>query len=87
MYRFSSLLDRDKNAVPQTIDVSMLSEIDRIIEYANECLADVAHTYSSPRIVIDKNMCILRGGKAMEYIRLQKETAAAVAASLTNAFV
>ena len=87
MYRFSSLLDRDKNAVPQTIDISMLSEIDRIIEYANECLADVAHTYSSPRIVIDNNMCILRGGKAMEYIRLQKETSAAVAASLTNAFV
>lgn len=87
MFRFSSLLDRDKNAVPQIIDVSMLSEIDRIIEYANECLADVAHTYSSPRIVIDNNMCILRGGRAMEYIRLQKETAAAVAASLTNAFV
>lgn len=85
MFRFSSMLDRDKNAVSRTIDVSILSEIDRIIEYANECLADVAHTYSSPRIAIDNDMRILRSSKALEYIRLQKEKAAA--ATMTNAFI
>jgi hypothetical protein len=67
----------------------MLNEIDRIVDYANECLADVAYTYSSPKIVIDSDMRILRGTKALEYIRVKKESieTATAAAALTNAFV
>jgi hypothetical protein len=64
----------------------MLDEIDRIIDYANECLIDVAYTYSSPKIVIDNDMRILRGTKALEYIKVKKESIE-TAAALTNAFV
>ena len=90
LFRFANLLDRDKHTKPERIDDSMLNEIDRIIEYANECLLDVCYTYSSPKIVIDKDMRILRGTKALEYIKAQREAAEAAKVDtelLTNAFV
>jgi hypothetical protein len=85
LFRFSNQLDRDKNTRPDRIDDSMLNEIDRIVDYANECLADVAYTYSSPKLVIDSEMRILRGTKALEYIRVKKESIET--AALTNSFV
>ena len=80
IYRFSSLLDRDKHTRPERIDESILDEINRIVEYANECLADVAYTYSSPKIVIDNEVCVLRGSRAIEYINKQREESASLAA-------
>ena len=95
MFRFSSLLDRDKHTKPERIDESILDEITRIVEYTNECLADVSHTYSSPKIVIDNEVAILRGPRALEYIHKKREEAAALAVlveaaqetPLTNSFV
>jgi hypothetical protein len=87
LFRFSHQLDRDKNTRPDKIDDSILDEIYLIVDYANECLADVAYTYSSPKIVIDNDMRILRGTKALEYIRVKKESIEIAAAALTNAFV
>lgn len=88
LFRFSHQLDKDKNTRPDKIDDSILDEIYLIVDYANECLADVAYTYSSPKIVIDNDMRILRGTKALEYIRVKKESIEiAAAAALTNAFV
>jgi hypothetical protein len=49
LFRFSNQLDRDKNTRPDRIDDSMLNEIDRIVDYANECLSDV------PERWIEKN--------------------------------
>jgi hypothetical protein len=85
LFRFSNQLERDKNTRVDIIDESMLDEINQIVDYANECLADVAYTYSSPKIVIDTEMRILRGTKALEYIRVKKDSIEA--AVLTNAFV
>jgi transcription initiation factor TFIIIB Brf1 subunit/transcription initiation factor TFIIB len=79
MIRFANQLD---------INTDMFVEIHRIVDYANECLADVAYTYSSPKIVIDNDMRILRGAKAIEYIKVKKESIeTTAAAALTNSFV
>ena len=85
IYRFSSMLDRDKHTRPERIDESILDEINRIVEYANECLADVAYTYSSPKIVIDNEVCVLRGSRAVEYINKQREESASLVALVTAA--
>ena len=37
-------------------DVSHLSEIDKIREYANECLLDVSKTYSSRQLLVNDNL-------------------------------
>lgn len=73
LYRFYDDLNNRKSEVPienrPDIDISMLSEIDRIVEYANECLADISHTYSCSRYVIEQNLRLLKGNSALDYIR------------------
>ena len=85
LFRFAEKLEREKDTKPEMIDDSMLNEINKIVEYANECLIDVSYTYSSPKIVIDNEVRIIRGVRALEYIKKQKEET--VAETLTNSFV
>jgi len=85
LFRFAEKLEREKDTKPELIDDSMLNEINKIVEYANECLIDVSYTYSSPKIVIDNEVRIIRGVRALEYIKKQKEEI--VAETLTNSFV
>ena len=93
MFRFAEKLEREKDTNMEKIDDSILNEITKIVEYANECLLDVAHTYSSPKIVIENDLRILRGSRALDYIKKQREEPVAqpvaqpVAETLTNAFV
>jgi hypothetical protein len=51
------------------INMSILDEIDTIIDYANECLADVSHTYSSSRLILDKKIELYRGKRATAFIQ------------------
>jgi hypothetical protein len=68
LYRFMDYLIQNRENPPKIIDVSILGEINHIVDYANECLADVAHTYGCARHVVDQQLRILRGQRATEYI-------------------
>ena len=62
LYRFlDSLQNGTKEPVPSMIDDSILSEIDKIVEYANECLADISYTYSCSKIAITNHLKVIRG--------------------------
>ena len=54
----------------------ILKEIDTIVDYANECLADVSRTYSSSRLILDKNIHLYRGKRAIEYLQQLAESEA-----------
>jgi hypothetical protein len=47
MYRFRAHLHA---ALPNQWTLDILEEVDPIVDYANECLADIAHTYGSKRM-------------------------------------
>jgi predicted transcriptional regulator len=82
MYRFYDELNRKKEELPRDlINDTMLQEITHIVEYANECLADISHTYSCSRLVIDERLHILRGNTASQYIRERIPTVAPVAST------
>ena len=49
-------------------NMNILDEIIQIVEYANECLADVSRTYSSSRFVLDNDITIYKGKRAQAYI-------------------
>jgi len=93
LYRFYDELNQKKDEEPREnrpdIDDSMLSEINRIVEYANECLADISHTYSCSRAVVEETLRLLRGNNAIRYIREHEksETNAACAPPLANTFI
>ena len=84
LFRFAEKVERERDTKPERVDDSMLNEINKIIEYANECLIDVSYTYSSPKIVIDNDVRILRGVRALEHIKKQKEE---IEETLTNSFI
>jgi hypothetical protein len=65
----NELKDNKKRDLHGEIDITTLNEVDRIVEYVNECLADISHTYSCYRVVIENNIRILRGNNAIRYIR------------------
>jgi hypothetical protein len=44
------------NSPSTECDLSMLDEIERIREYANECLSDISHTYGSVLMNINMSM-------------------------------
>lgn len=76
LYRFLDYLEQNKEkAVGNSvdIDVSILTEIDRIVDYANECLGDISHTYSCSRFYIEYDLSILKGQRALEFIRALKK--------------
>ena len=72
LYRFLDQLQNQETTI-RTIDDSILTEIDAIVEYSNECFADISHTYSCSKIIIERNLHIIRGQKAVQYIREQRE--------------
>lgn len=82
MYRFYDELNRKKEELPRdVIDDTMLNEISHIVEYANECLWDISHTYSCSRVVIDDRLRLLRGHTASQYIRDRVPMVASVAST------
>jgi hypothetical protein len=89
LYRFLEYLEQNKLVGDSPlIDDSILNEIDRIIEYTNECLIDIAHTYSCSRIVITPTLRILRGQTAIAYVKDLKEKATTIAVEpLENTFI
>jgi hypothetical protein len=99
LYRFYDDLNSNKSASPDNnrpdINESILREIDNIVEYANECLYDISHTYSCSRVVIENNLHLLRGNNATRYIRerlpIPEEPLAAAATAqaepLANRFI
>ena len=69
LYRFLDQLTVESENKSHIINESILAEIDAIVEYANECLADISHTYSCSKNIIERNLHIIRGQKAVQYIR------------------
>ena len=77
LYRFLDYLEQNKDKAvgnPANIDISILVEIERIVDYANECLGDISHTYSCSRFFIDYDLMILKGQRAVALIRTLKES-------------
>lgn len=85
MYRFYDQLNQQKDDTPKvnTIDDSILLEINHIVDYVNECLADISHTYSCSRAVMKYNIQLLKGNNAIQYIREQSSEPPVIA----NTFV
>uniref|UniRef100_A0A6C0I0M5 RING-type domain-containing protein n=1 Tax=viral metagenome TaxID=1070528 RepID=A0A6C0I0M5_9ZZZZ len=48
------------------IDTVIFNEIDRIVDYTNECLADISKTYGSTKIVLDYNIRLHTGVSALK---------------------
>jgi hypothetical protein len=69
LYRFLDELQRNSSDPPEMINDSTLNEIDRIIDYVNECLADISHTYSCSKTVVLPDLRRLKGHRATEYLR------------------
>lgn len=76
LYRFQDELNRNKENPGEMVDVTILREIDRIVDYANECLSDISHTYSCCRVFIENNLRLLRGQKAKDAIAAAASRAA-----------
>jgi hypothetical protein len=88
LFRFLDYLEQNKDkAVGNTadIDVSILVEIDRIVDYANECLGDISHTYSCSRFFIEYDLSIMKGQRAVAFIRTLKESKKAEPDTLAKA--
>ena len=73
LYRFLHYLQHDCH--PNEFSTIILDEIDPLITYANECLAELSHTYSSAKIVFSPNLHLLKGEHAVKYLREQREKA------------
>ena len=69
LYRFLDELEQKKNDIAwrSYIDTTTLDEEYAIIRYANECLADVAHTYSCARVLINSPLEIVRGKERIRH--------------------
>jgi hypothetical protein len=67
MYRFLHHIENE--CMPNDFSTSILDEIDPLVKYANECLADVSHTYSCTKMVLTPNIRLLTGINAQRYIR------------------
>ena len=59
IYRFREYL---VSSIQTECDIEMLNEIDRIREYANECLMDISHTYNSVSLRFTETMRLVSGG-------------------------
>ena len=100
LYRFYDELNSKKDdfKYKSQLDITILSEIDTIIEYVNECLGDISHTYSCSRVAIEQNLHILRGNNAIRYIRekaaatvtvetVEPVTTTSLITTIVNAFI
>jgi len=66
MYRFIAYLD---DAPQNDINTDMFVEIHRIVDYANECLADVSKTYGTTRMALDYTVRLYTGNNAINKLR------------------
>jgi hypothetical protein len=90
LYRFLDQLEKTKTDylnLTNPIDNAIFAEIDHIVEYANECLLDISHTYSSAKYVVENDLHIIKGQRAIEIIRNQKEDKKEDPQKLANTFV
>jgi hypothetical protein len=66
MYRFLAYID---TAPQNDINTDMFVEIHRIVDYANECLADVSKTYGTTRMALDYTVRLYTGNNAINKLR------------------
>ena len=62
MFRFVKYIE---DAPQNEICTDMFVEINRIVDYANECLADVSKTYGTTRMALDYNIRLYTGNYAI----------------------
>ena len=67
MYRFL-----DQLQTQDTFSMDILDEINPLVKYANECLADVSHTYSCSKLVFGPNIRLYKGTNAVQYLKEQQ---------------
>jgi len=72
LYRFNAKLKDNWYYNTTTIDLTFIIEIKTIVEYVNECLSEISHTYSSSLIVIRDDLQIFKGKKAKEFLDIIK---------------
>ena len=66
MYRFLGYIE---DAPENNINTEMFIEINRIVDYANECLADVSKTYGTTRMVLDYIVRLHTGQNALNKLQ------------------
>jgi hypothetical protein len=77
MFRFLHHLENDSR--PNQFSTDILNEIDPLVEYANECLAEVSYTYSSQKMLLTPNIVLHTGVYVKRYQEnLMREFAATV---------
>jgi ribosomal protein S27AE len=77
MYRFLHYLENDApREYPENgFTMDILNEINQIVEYANECLQEISHTYSCSRIVFGPTLRLYKGVHAEQYLATNKTNA------------
>lgn len=70
LYRFLNYLEENKHTPPENIDETILNEIHTIVDYSNECMLDISHTYSSSKMFIEYNLRVIRGQRAAEQLKI-----------------
>ena len=73
MYRFLHHIENECR--PSEFSTAILDEIEPLVKYANECLADVSHTYSCTKMVFTPNIRLHTGVHAVRYMRDQEQLA------------
>ena len=71
MFRFLHHIENECR--PNEFSTAILDELEPLVKYANECLADVSHTYSCSKIVFTSNIRLHTGVHAVRYIREQTQ--------------
>jgi hypothetical protein len=87
LYRFLDFIEKERDESERNlpIDTTILSEVQQIVDYANECMEDISHTYSCSRVIINPDLSLLKGQSARNYIREMK--IAIENSTLENTFV
>ena len=76
VYRFLYYLEHDapRRYPTNGFTMDILNEIDQIVEYANECLQEISHTYSGSRMVFGPTLMLYRGASAEDYLNRANAT-------------
>jgi len=75
MFRFLDYLQQAEpyNEYVEGFSMEILDEVEPIIKYANECLADVSYTYSCSKLVFTTTVQLHSGQRAEHYLNEMKE--------------
>lgn len=75
MFRFLHYIEAENPYIEgiEGFSLDILDEIDPIVKYANECLAEVSYTYSCSKLVFTPNVQLHRGNSADRYLNDLKE--------------